>query len=105
MGGGEAMWMLESILKAGEQDRSKALRTEENGWIVDTIMAGDTDRWETGIKVDDREWVIVQQYDCEELAKLGHEKWVKLMREDPQRELRDVLFPQWLEKAGLKRED
>jgi hypothetical protein len=92
------MWMIDSILKAAVQDRSKALCTEELGWVVDTTKPGDTGIWETGISVDDKPWVIVEQYSDEAHAIEGHEKWVDLMRENRNRELVDVLLPQWIER-------
>jgi len=74
-------------------DRGKVFRTEDNGWIVDTCIAFDTKTWETGIypaPPNDKHCVIVEQYENQEQAEKGHDKWVQLMREDPSRKLEDI---------------
>jgi len=72
------------------RETNKVFRTEENGWIVDTCIAHDTGTWETGILPKDSKWVIVEQYEDEQEAQIGHDKWVKLMRENPNTELEDI---------------
>lgn len=51
-----------------------------NGYVVDTVKAGDIGKlYETGI-IDDKQelnWVIVEDYDTKEEAIQGHNKWVK----------------------------
>ncbi len=45
-------------------------------------------------------WVIVEQYEGREHAEKGHDKWVKMMTEDPDFPLKDI--DQWSlgEKGG-----
>ena len=87
----------DSIMKAYKDPESvksswqTSLNTKENGWVVDTVKAFDTGIWETGIDPKSTgNWVIVEQYDSDVHAKEGHEKWVKLMRENPNRTLPDL---------------
>jgi len=67
-------------------------RTESDLWIVDTCRCADTGLWETGIlrPKDTGRWVVVEQYETKQEAEQGHNKWVRLMREDPERELIDI---------------
>lgn len=60
--------------------------------VVDTALPKDTNIWETGIERENIEgkWVIVEQYPNEDVAKIGHEKWVKLMTESPNFPLKDI---------------
>jgi len=64
----------------------------DGGITVDTCLAADTDRWETGIKREKIEgkWVIVEQYPDEKAAEVGHKKWVKMMTDDPDLPLKDI---------------
>ncbi len=57
---------------------------------VDTCIAFDTDKWETGICKDGGDWIIVQQYEDREDAKSGHNQWVKKLRDNPNIELEDI---------------
>jgi hypothetical protein len=57
------------------------------GLIVDTCggMTDSEHEYETGIahpSYNDGKWVIVEDYDTEEDAKKGHDKWVKIMTAD-----------------------
>lgn len=73
------------------EERKDVFRTEENGWVVDTCIGFDTGVWETGIlPKSDGNWFIVSQYENKEEAKKGHEKYVELMRENPNREFKDI---------------
>ena len=56
--------------------RRNALNDTIGGTIVDTIKAFDTGLWETGIEVDGKPWVIVEQYPNEAAARTGHQKYV-----------------------------
>jgi len=71
-------------------DRSDAFRDAWNNIIVDTVVAYDTNMWETGIMVEGNGWVIVEQYEDREEAKKGHAKWVKRMKSNPRCELKDI---------------
>jgi hypothetical protein len=72
--------------------RDGALREEFDGVIIDTTLTVfDTGKAETGISTDSGgSWTIVEQYEDVGAAKSGHEKWVKLMKENPKRELKDL---------------
>ena len=56
--------------------RRNALNDTIGGTIVDTVKAFDTGLWETGIEVDGKPWVIVEQYPNEAAARTGHQKYV-----------------------------
>ena len=66
-----------------EESRENALTFEKGKLIVDTCYTIDTEYWETGITDEKYEsgndWVIVEEYENEKEAKIGHKKWVKLM--------------------------
>lgn len=70
--------------------RSNAFRDEWDDIIVDTVVAYDTNMWETGIMVEGKGWVVVEQYENREEAEKGHAKWVKRMKSNPRYELKDI---------------
>ncbi|GAG33274.1 unnamed protein product [marine sediment metagenome] len=71
--------------------RSDKFNTRDKNWVVDTCVAFDTGTWETGISQDKEEnWTIAEQYKDRDEAKIGHEKWVKLLKEKPNVELEDI---------------
>jgi hypothetical protein len=72
------------------EKRKTALRTEENGWIVDTCVGFDTGIWETGIERDSKGFIITEQYADEVKAKEGHERYVTMMRKDPKGKLPNI---------------
>jgi len=63
-------------------------------FIVDTCVAGDTRKPETGIAhpaYNQGGWVIVEEYKSVKLAKIGHAKWVKkMLAKKLPKSLRDV---------------
>lgn len=74
----------ESFVTGKYGNRNTALNNKlDNGIIVDTVLAADTELWETGIKKPDYKWIIVEQYEDAEKAAEGHNKWVKLLSEEP----------------------
>jgi len=77
-------------LATGKQ-AEKLGRYEDGILIVDTCIAGDTGKPETGILHPDYHdhFIIVEDYSCVADALAGHEKWVKLML-DPPDELVDI---------------
>jgi hypothetical protein len=85
-----------SILASGGDNsavRATAINTKLDGGItVDTCCASDTGVWETGIRRESIEgkWVIVSQYENAEEAQKGHAEWVKLLKEAPKAELKDI---------------
>ena len=56
--------------------------SKDGKFIVDTCVAGDTGKPETGVAhpaYNGGGWIIVEEYKSEKLAKVGHDKWVKKM--------------------------
>jgi hypothetical protein len=78
------------ISSGKKPDRSEAMNYYVNGCTIDTVIAFDTGKWETGIKHDGGSWVIVEQYENKALADIGHTKWVKLMTDNPNTPLKDI---------------
>jgi len=72
--------------------REDALNDKVEDIAVDTVCASDTGIWETGIKRESVEgkWVIVEQYEDIQEAEEGHQKWLKLMTEQPDAKLEDI---------------
>ncbi|HUV46305.1 MAG TPA: hypothetical protein VMW45_04485 [Dehalococcoidia bacterium] len=82
---------LENMATGYRTHRDDIFQNEIGDIIVDSVKATDTDRWETGVSSDKgRHWVIVQQYRFRLLAKLGHIIWVKRMKSNPNRKLKDI---------------
>ena len=77
------------------ENKDDVLRYEANNLIIDTCIAYDTDLWETGLN-DSRyydNWIIIEQYQDKEEAKIGHDKWVKIFTgDDLPQEIDDVLI-------------
>lgn len=70
--------------------REKALNTEIGDSVVDTVPAFDTGVWETGIAPHGEPWIIVEQYDDEAAARVGHYKWVDAVENDPDQKFKDI---------------
>ena len=62
--------------------RGDSLNDKIEGIVIDTCYTPDTMKWETGIEVKG-EWKIVEIYKDEHDAAKGHEKWVKMVKENP----------------------
>ena len=73
--------------------RDDVFRHEEaGGFIVDTCAAFDTHEWETGVfATPTSSCLIVEQYPDREAAKIGHDKWVQSMKDDPEQELPNII--------------
>ena len=69
--------------------RDEAMNEEVNGHVIDTVVPGDTGRWETGVKREGT-WIIVEDYDDEKAAKTGHKKWVDMIKKNPKCKLEDT---------------
>lgn len=86
---GNSLYAIKSLIVGDsnlEEDRKNALRYGDNDddLIIDTCHCIDTGFYETGI-IDIRydsgkDWVIVEEYNTKEKAKIGHDKWVKKMK-------------------------
>jgi len=83
--------LIPNILEAmcTNQDKTKGLNDKINNHMIDTVVAFDTKKWETGIERNG-EWTIVEQYKNEKLAKTGHKKWIKLITDNPKTKLKDI---------------
>lgn len=79
-----------AIATGNNEHRRDVFREETDEYTVDTCVGFDTGMWETGIKPQNGDWVIVEQYASRDEAKTGHDKWVQIMRENPNRELKDI---------------
>ena len=82
-----------SALSKGPPDRTNAITDKlPSGTLVDTCLTTDTGLWETGIKRPsiERIWVIVEQYKDGVAAEIGHQKWLKLIQENPALPLKDI---------------
>lgn len=44
---------------------------------IDTCFTNDTGKYETGIKVDNDEWIIVERYPNKTSAIIGHGEWIE----------------------------
>lgn len=82
------------FLMAAPYEQRKVAKYEKDGLIVDTAAMNDTEHlYETAVKHPDYnndKWVIVKEYDSKEEAQTGHDKWVKIMTENPPEKLIDV---------------
>lgn len=53
--------------------------TVNNGtysFTVDTCFVNDVEAYETAVKANDEDWIVVERYNSPEEAKAGHEKWM-----------------------------
>ena len=78
------MFDLFGIGNMGNYEERKVARWPEEGdWVVDTCRVTDSDKpFETAVKhssYNDGEMVIVEEYEDNESAQKGHDKWVKIM--------------------------
>jgi len=85
--------VVEAIKNPGivKESRKDVFRDEFDNIVIDTVKPFDTGIWETGISRDGK-WVIVEQYDDRQSAKMGHSGWVMEMKKNPDAELTDVLW-------------
>ena len=84
-------FMMDSILHPEriKDTRKSALTTHIGEITVDTVKPIDTNMWETGIQREGT-WIIVEQYDDEQQAKVGHDIWVTQITNDPNMTLKDI---------------
>lgn len=73
--------MFGSLLTVGESH--KRFRYEKDGLLVSTVRVTDSSHpYETAVghpEYNGGDLIIVEEYDTEEAAKAGHEKWVATM--------------------------
>ena len=68
---------------------NEKIPTSDEFITVDTAFVADMRCFETGIKKG--YWHIVERYSTEESAEMGHNKWVKEIKENPDMEIPDTL--------------
>jgi hypothetical protein len=88
------MGMFDFLLNPPNFEVNNVAHFEENGVVVDTCRVSDGLKpIETGVRhpgYNDGKWIIVEAYDSEEDAQMGHKRWVKKMTTAPlPRRLRD----------------
>ena len=83
------------FMSSGMEGPEEQLTDKIGDITIDTSLPSDTHIWETGIKrlSIEGEWVIVEQYETEEAARIGHKKWVELMTAMPHALIKDI--DQW----------
>ncbi len=69
--------------------RGESMNTEVKDHIIDTVIPGDTGKWETGIKRNG-EWIIVEQYSGLKEATRGHTKWVMEIKNNSDCKLKSI---------------
>ena len=85
---------MENLRRLGEMFGDKELKWRKDVFnimigdlTIDTCYAPDVRKWETGIEKDGK-WTIVEEYPDRENAVIGHAKWVKLIKENSNTELK-----------------
>lgn len=67
-------------------EKRVVINTVGKNFVVDTAFTPDTGLFETGIsydKLNNGRWIIVDEYETKEKAKITHEKWVEYMQKNP----------------------
>jgi hypothetical protein len=60
----------------GEEVGNNKFLTEYFNIVVDTCYVNDHCAYESGVKINDDDWIIVERYDDFDSAKEGHGFWV-----------------------------
>ena len=75
------MFDLLGLNMLGNHEQRKVANFKKGEIVVDTCRVTDSNKpYETGIshpRYNNGKWVIVELYDTEKEAKIGHDKWVK----------------------------
>jgi len=77
--------MFEYFDMASNYEDRKIDRYDGNGFTVDTAWVNDTQPpYETAVKHDKfgGKWIPVQHYETKELAQIGHDEWVRKLKND-----------------------
>ena len=80
----------EMIMTDGNYQIGDIFNTVLDNYTIDTCCPRDTYKWETGIEPKGKKWIIVEQYKDKDDAKIGHEKWVHELIENPNLSLEDI---------------
>ena len=60
----------------GEVIGSETIVNGRHDIYIDTCFTHDTGKYETAIGVDDKDLIIVEEYDDKDEATIGHAKWL-----------------------------
>jgi hypothetical protein len=71
-----------NIMRDENLFRLNAKNDRIGAYTIDTCNTPDCG-WETGILKDDGNWVIVEYYENEEAAAVGHSKWIQFCATEP----------------------
>ena len=71
----------------GNYEQRKVANHKDDNVTVDTVRITDSDHnFETAVLSDEYKsgkWIVLEEYDTIEQAKVGHDKWVKIMTTEP----------------------
>lgn len=57
--------------------RRDTIETNTSIVIIDTCFAYDVNLYETGIQINDNDWIIAGRYETAEHANIGHNAWIE----------------------------
>ena len=64
-----------------ETKPKRIARTKVNDYMVNTTQLGD--KYETAVKLEDRDYIIVQNYTSLASAEVGHKHWCRVCEDNP----------------------
>ena len=59
--------------------------TKQGTYEIDTCYCNDTEKFETAIKKNDGNWIVVEEYETKTIAEKMHEKWVEFTKTNPKK--------------------
>lgn len=65
---------------AGEKIGTDTFDNGEAHVFIDTYFANDTAKYETAIKVNNDDLVVVEEYNNSDEAQAGHQKWIEICK-------------------------
>lgn len=57
--------------------------TKQGEYEIDTCFANDTNLYETAIKKNNGEWIVVEEYKDKQTAEKKHFEWVEFTKSNP----------------------
>ena len=90
-------------MQVSDSFRTTAMTDEVGSITVDTVCPTDTEMWETGLLINGI-WVIVEQYESEQDAALGHKNWMEQVEKEPNKEYTDIFKKEIYEEWGFDEE-
>ena len=64
-----------------ETKPKRIARTKVNNYIINTCLFNG--RYETAVKLEGRDYIVVQTYDCLTYAEIGHKHWSRVCETNP----------------------